>query len=105
MSEHGDDIKQLPVDKIPPTHQELTIVNSLFKEQKNIFDKILEKSKDLLILAILFILFSLPLINDFINKYIPITNKSFYILIGIKAFLFVFSYFIVKNIYLVRIKK
>jgi hypothetical protein len=98
---HGDQLKVLPFDKSVPTHNELVIMNSLFK-QKHIFDKILINSKDLIILAFVFVLFSLPQIEAVIKKYITITNNSIYILIAVKALLFIFLYFIISNIHLAR---
>ena len=98
----GDELKQLPVDKTIPTHNEIIIMDSLFKQKKCIFDKILEKSKDLIVLVIFFIIFSLPQTDLLIKKFISVTNNSLYILIGVKALLFSISYFILKNIHLVR---
>ena len=98
----GDELTQLPFDKSIPTHNEILIVDNLFKQKQNLFNKILEKSKDLVILAILFIIFSLPQFDFFLNKFIPSTNNSLYILIGAKAFLFIFTYFLTQNIHLVR---
>ena len=98
----GDYLNQLPIDKTTPTHNEIMIVDNLFKEKKGTFDKILEKTKDILVLAIFFIIFSLPQVDSLIKKFISVTNNSIYILIGIKASLFAISYFIIKNIYLVR---
>ena len=98
----GDSINNLPFDQTIPTHNEIKLVNSLFKEQKSIFFKILDKSKDLLVLALFFIIFSLPQIDSIIKKFISITNNSLYILISIKALLFVFTYFIINNLYLAK---
>ena len=98
----GDDLKQLPIDKTTPTHNEIMIIDTLFKQKKGVFDKILEKTKDLIVLALFFIIFSLPQVDSLIKKVISSTNNSIYILIGVKAFLFALSYFIIKNIYLVR---
>ena len=98
----GDSINNLPFDQTIPTHNEIKLVNSLFKEQKSIFFKILDKSKDLLVLALFFIIFSLPQIDSIIKKFISITNNSLYILISIKALLFVFTYFIINTLYLAK---
>ena len=97
----GDQLKVLPFDKSIPTHNEIVIMNSLFK-QKHIFDKILINSKDLIILAFIFVLFSLPQVDAVINKYVTVTNNSIYILITVKALLFIILYFIISNIHLAR---
>ena len=98
----GDELKQLPIDSTTPTHNEIVIVDSIFKQRKGVFDKIFENTKDLIVLAIFFIIFSLPQVDSFIKTIISSTNNSIYILIGVKALLFVLSYFIINNIYLVR---
>lgn len=98
----GDMIAQLPSDQTVPSHNEIRIVETLFKDKKTMFDMILQNTKNILVLGVLFIIFSSPPVENLIKKLVTITNKSEYILIGVKALLFMLSYFIVKNIYLVR---
>lgn len=100
----GDVIEQLPADMSVPSHNEIRIVDQLFQQKKGIFDRILGQTKDIVILGGLFIVFSLPFIDNLIKKFVTAAGTSPYILIGIKALLFVFSYFIIKNLYLVRKK-
>ena len=100
----GDVIEQLPVDMSVPSHNEIRIVDQLFQQKKGIFDRILGQTKDIVILGGLFIVFSLPFADNLIKKFVTAAGTSPYILIGIKALLFVFSYFIIKNLYLARKK-
>ncbi len=100
----GDVIEQLPADMSVPSHNEIRIVDQLFQQKKGIFDRILGQTKDIVILGGLFIVFSLPFTDNLIKKFVTAAGTSPYILIGIKALLFVFSYFIIKNLYLVRKK-
>ena len=100
----GDVIEQLPADMSVPSHNEIRIVDQLFQQKKSIFDRILGQTKDIVILGGLFIVFYLPFIDNLIKKFFTAAGTSPYILIGIKALLFVFSYFIIKNLYLVRKK-
>ena len=100
----GDVIEQLPADMSVPSHNEIRIVDQLFQQKKGIFDRILGQTKDIVILGGLFIVFSLPFIDNLIKKSVTAAGTSPYILIGIKALLFVFSYFIIKNLYLARKK-
>mgnify|MGYP000344729446 FL=1 len=100
----GDVIEQLPADMSVPSHNEIRIVDQLFQQKKGIFDRILGQTKDIVILGGLFIVFSLPFIDNLIKKFVTAAGTSPYILIGIKALLFVFSYFIIKNLYLARKK-
>ena len=100
----GDIIDQLPSDQSVPSHNEITIVDQLFKQKKGIFDRVLHQSKDIVVLAGLFVVFSLPFVDSFIKKFITAAVTSDYILISVKALLFVLVYFVIKNIYLVRKK-
>lgn len=99
---YGDIIERLPVDMSVPSHNEILITDQLFQKKKGIFDKILQNTKNIIILGGLFIILSLPFVDNFITKFITITGKSPYILVGVKALLFMFLYFIIKNLYLVR---
>ena len=99
---YGDIIDQLPSDKTQPSHDEIRIVDSLFKKKKGVFDKILSETKDVLVIGILFVIFSIPQIDELIKKVIKITQTSPYILILIKSVIFMLCYFILKYFYLSR---
>lgn len=98
---YGDLIDQLPSDQTVPSHNEIQIVDTLFK-QKSTVDTILVHVKDILIIGLLFVIFSLPQIDNLLQRFITVTQKSPYILIGIKALLFMAVYFLLKNLYLAR---
>lgn len=98
----GDLIEQLPSDTSVPSHNEIRLVDQFFQQKKSLIDRIFNHTKDMIILAGLFILFSLPFVDTIIKKVITIASTSLYILIGVKTLLFVIVYFIIKNIYLVR---
>ena len=98
----GDYIDQLPSDVSVPSHNEIKIIDQLFQQKKSMLDRILHQTKDIIILAGLFILFSLPFVDNLIKQVVTVTTKSQYILIGVKALIFVIIYFIIKNLYLVR---
>lgn len=100
----GDIIENLPVDESVLSHNEIRIVDQLFQRKKGIFDKIMSNIKDILIIGTLFIFFSINFIDNIIKKFIPSSVNSQYILIGAKAFLFMVTYFVVKNIYLIQKK-
>lgn len=98
----GDMIEQLPTDGTVPSHNELLITDKLFQQKKKLFDRILSQTKDIIVLCGLFIIFSLPIVDDLIKKFVTIANTSQYILIGTKALLFIALYFVIKNLYLIR---
>lgn len=101
----GDVIDSLPTDGTVPNHNEIQILDALFLQNQSKVNRILTESKDVLILALLFILFSLPQIDPLIHKLVPYSAKSPYVLLGVKTVLFSICYFIIKNWYLVRNKK
>jgi len=100
----GDIIQDLPTDKSVPSHNEIQIVDTLFKEKQKIANTFLYHTKDLLILLILFIMFSFKQIDDLVGKFIPIVKKSPYISVIFRGLCFVLAYFIINNLHLV-IKK
>jgi hypothetical protein len=102
MDSYSDDIENLPLDKTYiPTQNERAIVDSLFGVQnKSVLNKIVNELKDLVLIAILFILFSLKNVDEFIQKVIPASQNSLYILLLIKTIAFVTIFWIFKNFYL-----
>lgn len=99
---YGDIINQLPSDKDLPTQNEMLIVDKFFKQKKNVFERIFNYNKEFILLAVLFIIFSLPIVESTLSKFIPIIEKSPYISILIRSAIFVITYFIIKHLYLVR---
>jgi hypothetical protein len=100
----GDPIAHLPVDQDPPNHNEVEIVNALFKKNRGVLETIVEDSKDALFAGILVILFSLPQIDLLINKLVPVTTKSPYITVLVKGLIAVAVFWLVKYFYLSRKK-
>ena len=76
--------------------------STLFKENKGNIHKIFNELKSSVLIGLLFMIFSLPQIDVLIKKCIVIADKSPYILIGIKAFIFVVVFYFLNNMYLVR---
>lgn len=98
----GDSIYTLRTDQSEPTPAEAQIVETLFKHQHTTIQKLLMGTQDVMIVGLLFILFSFPQLDEFIIKLFPTGSKSQYILLGIKTICFMGSYFLLKNMYLVR---
>ena len=72
QSNLSDMLHELPADQTMPSHNEIRIVDSLFQQKKGVFDKILENTKDILILGILFSVLSIPQVDTIIKKLITI---------------------------------
>jgi hypothetical protein len=100
--QYGDNIEKLPSDETVPSHNEILIVDQFFQEKKGFVDLLLSKTTNTLILGILFVIFSLPYLDNLIIKFIPFAGTSIYTLLGIKTILFVISYFVFTNLYLSR---
>lgn len=95
-------ISSLPVDKIEPSPEELQVVDILFKKNSGTVNVIFKEAKESLIVGILFILFSIPQLDDLIKKFIPITSNSIYFLILFKAFVVMLIFWFVKHFYLAK---
>lgn len=102
MSFRGDLINTLPTDSIDPAVDQIRLVNSIFEEHTTTLQKLSKEFKDGVVIAILFVIFSLPLVDDLIKKVVPSTTSSSISLMIIKALVVVIVYYFVKNIHLSR---
>ena len=102
MSTQSDLIQNLPVDDTTPSEDEIQIMNILFKKNQKMMYKLLSSLQDIFILGGLFVLFSNSFVDILIRKYIKRAEVPF-ILVGIKTILFMIVYYIIHNLYLVRI--
>jgi hypothetical protein len=100
----ADSIDALPTDQTPPSHSEIQIIDTLFKQKQGTVQKLLSGTQDVLIVGFLFVLFSLPQVDVFIMKAVPSTTTSPYILVFVKTLIFMSLFFIFKNMHLVRNK-
>lgn len=98
---YADSIDSLQTDKNAITQSENQLLNSLFV-RKSMFETILGAAKEVVLAGILFVVFSLPQVDDLVKKYVPSTNNSVYLLTFAKAALFMIAFFVLKNMYLVR---
>jgi hypothetical protein len=97
-----DYLDNLPTESITPSKLEQELSDKVFGKQLSLPKKFIKESKDMLILGLLFILFSLPQVDSLIKKFIPITNNLVYILIFVKAVFLMILYWILKHFYLSR---
>ena len=85
-SKNSDLISDLPVDKNEPTPSEIQIIDTIFKKHKKTMNSIFLEAKESLIVGILFVIFSIPVVDSVIKRFIPSSNNSSYILLLIKIF-------------------
>lgn len=100
----GDPIENLPTDKTVPSHTEIQIVDTLFKQKQTTIQNMLAGTKDVLIVGFVFAILSIPQIDPLITKLVPITATSPYIMLLVKTLIMMIVYFVLKNLYLVRNK-
>ena len=98
----GDDISTLPTDKNNPSEVDKNITDTIFGENLSITQKLVKEGKDMIILGVLFVILSLPQLDDIIKKFVPITANSVYMLILIKAILIMVIFWLIKHFYLSR---
>ena len=96
-----DFISELPTDKNKPSDNEYRIINTLFKE-KNTINIIFKDMQDSFIVGILFVIFSLPMLDSLIIKFIPVAEKSIYVLLCIKVLSIMLLFWVIKHFYLSR---
>lgn len=105
QTERGDLIDQLPTDKLDPSPNEIQLANNLFKVQKNFVSKMAGELKGIVIMLVLFIVISLEHVDKLFYKFLPMTEKSPYILLLLKGLVFVIVYYFIRNMYLIRRSK
>lgn len=98
----SDMIDEIPTDLSVPSHSEINMVNTLFKQHRGKMQIIFDELKPSIFIGILFILFSLPQTDDIIKKFAPSSEKSIYILLGIKTITIIAIFYFINNMYLVR---
>ena len=100
----ADPISALPTDKHEPTPSELHVIHTLFNDSSNkkSMTTIFVEAKESLIVGILFVILSIPQIDILINKILPITEKSSYILLLIKVLIIMLLFWLVKHLYLAK---
>lgn len=98
---NADRIDKLPVDDTVPDYNELLMVKEMFEKNKDGVKKIASSIKDTIFVFILFCIFTMPFVDNFIRKYINNPNATFLV----KASLFAIIYFFVTNYYLTKPSK
>jgi hypothetical protein len=77
----SDNLDVLPTDQNPPSHSEIQIVDTLFKQQQNTIQTILLGFQDIVVIGVIFFIISLPFLDVYIKKFIPSSESSIYILL------------------------
>jgi hypothetical protein len=97
-----DRIDDLPTDNTAMSHNEIQILDTLFKEQKADMYRLMYGTRDIALAGLLFIIFSIQPVDELVFKFVPSARNSPYILLGVKTLLFMVAFFVIKNLYLAR---
>jgi hypothetical protein len=104
--EYSDIINNLKTDKEQPTSEEIIILDKVFNEgnleNKKNFSALFSEFKEVILILVLFILFSLTQTDNIIKKIIPKLENSNLYLTLFKGFLFITIFWIIKNFYLIK---
>ena len=94
-----DMIANLPIDKSIPTESELMMLNTLFKEKekKSVVRSVVNEAYEPFFVGILFVLLSIPQLDDLIKTNIQITQNSIYFLLLFKMFIIMILFWIIKH--------
>jgi len=95
-----DIISNLPTDQSIPSEQELLLLNSLFEEKKAPIRRIVNEAYEPFFVGILFVILSIPKIDEMINLYIPVTQNSIYFLLLTKMFIIMIAFWFLKHFHL-----
>jgi hypothetical protein len=89
-----DSINELPSDENYVSENEMKIVNMLFKEKENFKIKKYDIF-EVLIVAVLFVLLSLPCFESLLHSIIIVQNENIYLII--KTILMMSLFFVIKH--------
>jgi hypothetical protein len=98
----GDYLKNLPVDSSISTVNEQAVINTLFTTQKKNITKLFGGLKDVILVGVLFAVFSLPFVNNCVNNIFKFTTNSTFYTIVLKTILFMLIFFILQNYFLAK---
>ena len=69
--ETGDPISELPTTDEVPTHDDIQVIQSIFKTNEKEVINIIDDLKEPVVICIIVFLLSLPFCNNLLNRYIP----------------------------------
>lgn len=95
----GDQINLLPIDNDPLNVEDMNIVNSIFKENKQSFSNFMGDIKYPVLVGLLFFAVSSDLVSGIIKNVIPYARSSNLAFSICKSIAFAVLYFILINSY------
>lgn len=99
---NADPIEQLPLDKSNPSHNEIQLLDMVFKQEQSTISKVASEMKIYIVLVVLYVLLALPQFDEYLSKLLPSISESFYMITVIKGFLLMITFYFISNLYTVR---
>jgi hypothetical protein len=96
-----DMILGLPITNIQPTQEELKIADTIFKT-KSVAMNMQNDLKEIIVIVILFVIFSLPQTEVIISRLLPALKNFPYMITVVKVLLVVIFFWLIKNFSLSR---
>ena len=97
----GDYIENLPTDKTKPSEEQINLVNNIFKKNCSTMDRLASEFKEGMVIAILFVVFSLPQVDGIIQRFVPSADNVM-VLTGVKAVIVVLLFYFIRNFHLAK---
>lgn len=99
----ADLITNLPVDGNQPSHNELRLVDTLFKSHAKTMNILVEEAQDSILVGIIVVfILSVPQVDEYIKRFVPMSQTSDYILVLTKGILAAILFWLTKHFYLSR---
>lgn len=96
-----DMINGLHIVDVQPSPEEIKIADTIFKA-KNVAINMQSDIKEVAIIAVLFVIFSLPQTEEIITRLLPSLKNFSYAITVVKLLLVVISFWLIKNFALSR---
>lgn len=93
----GDSLQSLPTDATPLSETDRQAVDLLFPASDSKFHRLVQEFKKIFVIGVIFIIFSLPYVDNIIGYFSPSVKDSPYILLGVKAILFMIILYCLEN--------
>jgi len=106
MALNGDYIESLPKDKKSKEYErQKPIIDDVFGENENdtLYVRVMREISNSILIAVLFVLFTLPQVDGLILKTIPNANNMI-VMYGVKCVFIIILYYLFRNVKLTNTK-
>lgn len=103
MEMMSDRLETLPVDDSFVEPPDIHLVEQIFKENKEGVGKIASELKPILLVGIIYVLMSIPQVDEIIKKFLPFTRNSTFMFIGFKALVIMILLYFFSNLKVIKL--